>query len=144
MRPELIVWGGLALLLIAAETLAPGVFMLWLGLAAAVVFTLLLVVPGIPPIWQAIAFVLLAFVSIMVYVKFFRDKERPSDQPLLNRRGEQLIGQVFTLEQAIVDGRGRMKIGDAFWTAEGEDLPQGARVRVVSANNMSLQVRAVD
>ena len=144
MRPELIVWGGLALLLIAAETLAPGVFMLWLGLAAAVVFTLLLVVPGIPPIWQAIAFVLLAFVSIMVYVKFFRDKERPSDQPLLNRRGEQLIGQVFTLEQAIVDGRGRMKIGDAFWTAEGEDLPQGARVRVISANNMSLQVRAVD
>ena len=144
MRPELIVWGGLALLLIAAETLAPGVFMLWLGLAAAVVFTLLLVVPGIPPIWQAIAFVLLAFVSIMVYVKFFRDKERPSDQPLLNRRGEQLVGQVFILDQAIVDGRGRMKIGDAFWTAEGEDLPQGARVRVVSANNMSLQVRAVD
>ena len=43
-----------------------------------------------------------------------------------------------------VDGRGRMKIGDAFWTAEGEDLPQGARVRVISANNMSLQVRAVD
>lgn len=144
MRFELIVWGGLALLLIAAETLAPGVFMLWLGLAAAVVFTLLLVVPGIPPIWQAIAFVLLAFVSIMVYVKFFRDKERPSDQPLLNRRGEQLVGQVFTLDQAIVDGRGRMKIGDAFWTAEGEDLPQGARVRVISANNMSLQVRAVD
>lgn len=144
MRLELIVWGGLALLLIAAETLAPGVFMLWLGLAAAVVFTLLLVVPGIPPIWQAIAFVLLAFVSIMVYVKFFRDKEQPSDQPLLNRRGEQLVGQVFILDQAIVDGRGRMKIGDAFWTAEGEDLPQGARVRVVSAHNMSLQVRAVD
>lgn len=144
MRLELIVWGGLALLLIAAETLAPGVFMLWLGLAAAVVFAMLLVVPGIPPIWQAIAFVLLAFVSIMVYVKFFRDKERPSDQPLLNRRGEQLVGQVFTLDQAIVDGRGRLKIGDAFWTAEGEDLPQGARVRVVSAHNMSLQVRAVD
>lgn len=144
MRPELIVWGGLALLLIAAETLAPGVFMLWLGLAAAVVFGLLLVFPGMAPIWQAVAFVVLAFVSIMVYVKFFRDRERPSDQPLLNRRGEQLVGQVFTLDQAIVDGRGRMKIGDAFWTAEGEDLPQGARVRVISANNMSLQVRAVD
>jgi membrane protein implicated in regulation of membrane protease activity len=144
MRTELIVWGGVALLLIAADTLAPGVFLLWLGLAAAAVFTLLLVVPGIPPIWQAVAFVVLAFVSIMVYVKFFRDKERPSDQPLLNRRGEQLVGQVFVLDQAIVDGRGRMKIGDAFWTAEGEDLPQGARVRVVSAHNMSLQVRAVD
>ncbi len=144
MRTELMVWGGLALLLIAAETLAPGMFMLWLGLAAAVVFLVLLLVPGIEPIWQAIGFVTLAFAAIALYMKFFRPKETPSDQPLLNRRGAQLVGQVFVLDQAIVDGRGRMKIGDAFWTAEGEDLPLGARVRVVSANNMSLQVRAVD
>ncbi|PZO09369.1 MAG: hypothetical protein DCF27_05520 [Lysobacteraceae bacterium] len=144
MRPELMIWGGLALLLIAAETLAPGVFMLWLGLAAAVVFVLLLVFPDLPLIGQAIAFVSLGFAAIAIYMRFFRDKEQPSDQPLLNRRGEQLVGQVYALDQAIVDGRGRVKIGDAFWTAEGEDLPQGARVRVVSANNMSLQVRGVD
>ena len=144
MRIELMVWGGLALLLIAAETLAPGVFMLWLGLAAAVVFLGLLVVPGVEPIWQAVAFILLSFGSIALYVKFFRGKEGPSDQPLLNRRGEQLVGQVYVLEQPIVDGRGRLKIGDAFWAAEGEDLPQGTRVRVISAYNMSLQVRAID
>ena len=144
MRIELMVWGGLALLLIAAETLAPGVFMLWLGLAAAVVFLGLLVVPGVEPIWQAVAFILLSFGSIALYVKFFRGKEGPSDQPLLNRRGEQLVGQVYVLEQPIVDGRGRLKIGDAFWAAEGEDLPQGTRVRVISAYNMTLQVRAVD
>jgi membrane protein implicated in regulation of membrane protease activity len=143
MRTELIVWAGLALLLMAAETLAPGVFMLWLGFAAAAVFAILLVVP-LPPVWQAVAFIVLAFLSIAVYMKYFRGKEKESDQPLLNRRGEQLIGQVFVLEQAIVDGRGRLKIGDAFWVAEGEDLPQGARVRVVSVQNMSLQVRAVD
>lgn len=144
MRTELMVWGGLALLLIAAESLIPGVFLLWLGLAAAAVFVGLLLVPGVEPIWQAVAFVLLAFGAIAAYVKFFRDKEQPSDQPLLNRRGQQLVGQVFVLDQAIVDGRGRLKIGDAFWTAEGEDLPQGTRVRIVSADNMSLQVRAVD
>ena len=143
MRPELIVWGGLALLLIAAETLAPGVFMLWLGLAAAVVFALLLVVPGIPPIWQAIAFVLLAFVSIMVYVKFFRDKERPSDQPLLNRRAEQLIGRVVTLEQAISAGVGRAKVDDAFWVVAGPDLPAGTPVRVVAVDGMTLKVQPV-
>jgi len=143
MRTELIVWAGLALLLMAAETLAPGVFMLWLGFAAAAVFAILLVVP-LPPVWQAVAFIVLAFLSIAVYMKYFRGKEKESDQPLLNRRGEQLVGQVFVLDQAIVDGRGRLKIGDAFWVAEGEDLPQGARVRVVSVQNMSLQVRAVD
>ncbi|KFN51708.1 hypothetical protein N790_14310 [Arenimonas malthae CC-JY-1] len=143
MRTELIVWAGLALLLIAAETLAPGVFLLWLGFAAAAVFLLLLVL-DLAPVWQAIAFVLLSFAFIGVYVKFFRGKEGPGEQPLLNRRGEQLVGQVFHLESAIVDGRGRLKIGDAFWTAEGPDLPAGTRVKVVSANNMSLQVRDVD
>ena len=93
---------------------------------------------------QVAAFVVLSFVSIQVYRKWFRKAARASDQPLLNRRGEQLVGQVYVLEQPIVDGRGRLKIGDAFWAAEGEDLPQGTRVRVISAYNMSLQVRAVD
>lgn len=143
MRTELIVWASAALVLIAAETLAPGAFLLWLGFAAAVVWAVLFFVP-MEPLWQAILFVVLSFVSVGIYMKYFRGKERESDQPLLNRRGEQLVGQVFVLEQAIVDGRGRLKIGDAFWVAEGPDTPQGTRVRVVSVQNMSLQVRAAD
>lgn len=139
MRTDLIVWGCLALALMAAETLVPGAFLLWLGFAAAAVWLLLWVLP-LSPLWQVIVFTVLAFVSVGIYIRFFRDREKPSDQPLLNRRGEQLVGQVFPLEQAIVDGRGRLKIGDAFWTAEGPDLPQGSRVRVVSAHNMALQV----
>lgn len=139
MRTDLIVWGCLALALMAAETLVPGAFLLWLGFAAAAVWLLLWLLP-LSPLWQVIVFTVLAFVSVGVYIRFFRDKEKPSDQPLLNRRGEQLVGQVFALEQAIVDGRGRLKIGDAFWMAEGPDLPQGTRVRIVSAGNMALQV----
>lgn len=143
MRTELIVWACLALALIAAETFVPGAFLLWLGLAAAAVWALLLFLP-LPPLWQAIVFVVLSFVSVGVYMRFFRGREKPSQQPLLNRRGEQLVGQVFHLDQAIVDGRGRVKVGDAFWSVEGEDLPAGARVRVVAVNNMSLQVRGLD
>lgn len=142
MRTELIVWGCLALALIAAETLVPGAFLLWLGFAAAAVWALLFVVP-LDPLWQVVAFVVLAFVSVGVYIKYFRGRERPSDQPLLNRRGEQLVGQVFELDQAIVNGRGRLKIGDAFWAAEGPDLAQGTRVRVVAVHGMSLQVERV-
>lgn len=140
MRLELVVWAGLALLLIAAEALLPGVFLLWLGFAAAAMFLLLLVV-DLPLVWQALAFVVLGFVSIGVYIQFFRGHEKPSDHPTLNRRGEQLVGQVFHLDQAIVDGRGRVKVGDAFWPVEGPELPVGARVRVVSARNMALQVQ---
>jgi membrane protein implicated in regulation of membrane protease activity len=144
MRIELIVWAGLALVLMAAESIIPGVFLIWLGMAAAAVFLVLLVVPDLAPVWQAVAFIALAFLSIGVYVKFFRGNLKPSEQPLLNRRSEQLVGQVFPLESAIVDGRGRLKIVDAFWSAEGEDLPAGTRVRIISARDGNLQVRAVE
>lgn len=139
MRTELIVWGCLALALIAAETLVPGAFLLWLGFAAAAVWALLFFVP-LDPLWQVVAFVVLAFASVGAYMKYFRGREKPSDQPLLNRRGEQLVGQVFELDQGIVNGRGRLKIGDAFWIAEGPDLAQGTRVRVAAVRGMSLQV----
>ena len=143
MRTELMVWGGLAMVLIAAEALAPGAFMLWLGLAAAVVFVLLLVFPDLPMIGQAIAFVGLGFASITIYMSFFRHKERPSDQPLLNRRAEQLIGRVVTLDQAISAGVGRAKVDDAFWVVAGPDLPQGSTGRVVAVDGMTLKVQAV-
>ncbi|HTD28849.1 MAG TPA: NfeD family protein [Xanthomonadaceae bacterium] len=139
MRTELIVWACVSLLLMAAEMIAPGAFMLWLGFAAAGVFLLLLVVP-LTAIWQAVAFALLSIVSVTVYWRLFRKSGPRSDQPLLNRRAEQLIGQVYPLDTAIVDGRGRLKIGDAFWAVEGPDTPARTPVRIVSVHDMSLQV----
>jgi membrane protein implicated in regulation of membrane protease activity len=140
VRIEVIFWAGLALLLIAAETLAPGVFLLWLGFAAAVVFAIVLLVPGVPPLWQAVAFVVLSFALIAVYRYFFRKHDKQTDQPLLNRKAEQLVGKVLPLHQAIVNGQGRVKIGDALWTVEGPDLPQGTQVRVIGATSMTLKV----
>ncbi|MBC7655722.1 MAG: hypothetical protein H7147_00970, partial [Frankiaceae bacterium] len=72
MRAEVIAWACLSLALIAAEVIAPGVFMLWLGIAAAVVFAIVLLFPGIPILWQALAFIVLSFVSIAAYRKYFR------------------------------------------------------------------------
>ena len=144
MRTELIVWACVALLLMAAEMLAPGAFMLWLGFAAAGVFVLLLILPGLAPVWQAVAFGLLAIVSATVYWRLFRKSGPKSDQPLLNRRAEQLVGQVYPLDAAIVDGRGRLKIGDAFWSVEGPDAPVGTSVRIAAVHGMSLRVVVVD
>ncbi len=143
MRTELIVWACVALLLMAAEMLVPGAFMLWLGFAAAGVFALLLVLP-LTPIWQAVAFGLMAILSVAVYWRVFRRNVPKSDQPLLNRRAEQLVGQTYPLDIAIVDGRGRLKIGDAFWAVEGPDAPAGTPVRVAAVHGMSLRVVVVD
>jgi inner membrane protein len=142
MRAEVIAWACLSLALISAEVMAPGVFLLWLGIAAAVVFGVVLLVPGIPVLWQALGFIVLSFASIAVYRKHFRQDAERNDQPLLNRRAEHFIGRNYVLESAIVNGSGRLKIGDAFWTVTGEDLPVGTRVRVVQSDGMVLTVVA--
>ena len=140
MRWDVSAWAAVALLLFAAEAMAPGAFMLWLGFAAVVVFVGVLLVPGIPLLLQVGAFVLLSFVSIQVYRRWFRGREPQSDRPALNRRTAALIGQVVTLQEAIVNGSGRVQIADAYWTVNGPDLPAGTSVRVIGADAMNLQV----
>ena len=134
------VWAGLALLLFAAEAMAPGAFMLWLGLAAAATFVIVLLTPGMAVLTQVIAFAILSVAAILVWRRWFRGRGRSSDQPKLNRRAEQLVGQVAVLVEPIVDGQGRVQIADAFWTIRGPDTPAGTRVRVISTDGMVLAV----
>ena len=142
MRWDVFLWGAAALLLFAAEVLAPGAFMLWLGLAAAVVCAIVLLVPGLSLLVQAVAFVVLSFISIQAYRTWFRGRERASDQPMLNRRVAQLVGRTVLLEHGIVNGRGRVQIADALWDVVGPELPTGAPVRIVGAEGMTLRVEA--
>ncbi|MBB4706918.1 NfeD family protein [Xanthomonas arboricola] len=142
MRWDVVAWAVLALLLIAAETLVPGAFLLWMGIAAAAVCVLVLALPGMSLLLQIVAFVLLSFVSVQVYRSWFRGKGRQSDRPLLNRRAEQLIGRCVVLDKAIHEGRGRAKVDDAFWVVSGPDLPAGTPVRIVGVDGMTLQVQA--
>lgn len=140
MRWDVFAWAAIALALFAAEALAPGAFMLWLGFAAVAVFLGVLLVPGIPLLAQVAAFIVLGFVSIQIYRTWFRGRERPSDQPALNRRAAALVGRVVPLERGIVQGRGRVQIADAYWDVSGPELPAGATVRIVGADGMTLQV----
>ncbi|MCD9005024.1 NfeD family protein [Luteimonas sp. XNQY3] len=142
MRWDVAGWGALALLLMAAETLVPGAFLLWMGFAAAAVFLIALFAPGLTLLAQVALFVVLSFVSVLIYQTFFRKRARQSDQPLLNRRAQQHVGRVLPLEQGIVDGRGRIKIGDAFWVVEGPDLASGTPVRIVGTDGVNLHVEA--
>jgi len=144
LRMDTTIWAAVALLLMAAETLIPGAFLLWMGIAAGAVFVIVLLVPGIPLLGQIAAFVALSFISIQIYRKLIRGKvhERESDDPALNRRAAQHVGKVIALDTPIHGGSGRVKIGDAFWSVEGPELPAGALVRVVGINGMNLQVEA--
>lgn len=144
MRWDVVGWGALALLLFAAEAMAPGAFMLWIGIGAAAVFLIVAFLPGIPLLWQVVAFVVLSVVAIQCYRRWGRRHARASDAPLLNRRGEQLVGRIGRLQQGIVEGQGRMSIDDASWQVVGPELPAGRRVRVRAVQGAVLQVEPVD
>ncbi len=143
MRWDVVSWAAIALLLFAAEAMAPGAFMLWMGFAATAVFLAVLLIPGVPVLWQVVAFVALSFVSIQIYRRWFRSNEPQSDRPHLNQRANTLVGHVAPLEQPIVNGRGRVQIADAFWVVEGPELPSGTPVRVVAVDGMTLKVQQV-
>ena len=135
-------WWLLALVLIGAEMIAPGYFLLWIGIAAAAVGVVVWAVPAVPALVQAILFAVFAIASCLVYWKFLRPlAERRDDQPLLNRRGAQLVGQRFVVSDAIVNGRGKIRVGDGEWLASGPDLPAGSEVEVVAVDGTTAKVR---
>jgi membrane protein implicated in regulation of membrane protease activity len=137
-------WWILALLLIAGEVMVPGYFLLWIGIAAAAMGVLLWLVPGMGLLLQAVLFAVLALAACLAYARWLRPRieRRAPGSDRLNRRGEQMIGQRYELVEAIVNGRGKVRVGDGQWLVSGPDLPQGSTVEVVAVDGTTLKVRA--
>ncbi len=133
-------WWVLGLVLVVIEMVAPGFFLLWIGLAAGVTGLILMIVPGIG--WQAqfLIFGLLAIGSVVAARFYLRRNPIETDDATLNRRGSQYIGHVFNLDEAIVNGVGKVRVGDGWWRAQGPDLPAGERVKVVGIDGNMLKV----
>ncbi len=135
-------WWVLAVVLLALEVAAPGTFFLWLAIAAGVVGLIVLILPDMAWQIQVLLFAIGAVGAVVAWRAFARRHPEESEDPTLNRRGEQYVGQVFHLSEAITDGRGRMKVGDSVWRVAGPDLPAGAKVRVTGAEGTVLRVAA--
>ena len=103
---------------------------------------LLLLIPDLPWQVQLVAFALFSIGAIVAARVFLTTHPLESDQPALNRRGEQYIGRVFTLDQAVVNGEGKIRVDDSTWKVHGKDCPAGTRVKVVGADGVVLQVAA--
>ncbi len=134
-------WWILAAALIILEVFAPGAFFLWLGIAAVAVGGVVYVYPAMEWEYQLLSFSLLSVISIVVWRKYFRSSPADTDQPNLNRRGEQYIGRVFTLKEPVVDGIGKIRVDDSTWKISGEDCPTGTQVEVTGVDGTILQVR---
>lgn len=136
-------WGWLiaAAVLGIAELLVPGVFLIWIGLAALLTGVLALLLP-IEPVVQGLIFAAATTASIYAGRRVLARNPIVSDDPLLNDRVARLVGERVLVTSAIVGGRGRVRVGDGEWTARGPDLPAGARARVTGGDAGVLNVEA--
>lgn len=136
-------WMVLGLVLLTLEIIVPGVFLLWIGIAALLTGALSLQLWDWP-VWtwqiQVVVFLVLSLISALVGKRIASSREAVSDQPLLNRRGAQLLGRTATLTEPIQEGRGRIQLGDTLWRVSGPDLPVGTRVKVVRIADSDLEL----
>jgi membrane protein implicated in regulation of membrane protease activity len=132
-------WLALGVVLVILEVLSPGAFFLWLAISAGIVGVLLMVNPGMAWEYQILAFALFSVVSIAVWRMYLKRNPIETDQPTLNRRGEQYVGRLFSLEQAVVNGHGKIRVDDSTWKIEGPDCDSGTRVRIIGVAGVVLK-----
>lgn len=133
------IWAILATLLAGAELFLPGVFLIWIA-AAAGMTAVLVGITGIAWQVQLVCFAALSVVSVMMgRLVLGEDASEPAD-PVLNRPAKRLVGTTAFVSEALRRGRGRVKVADTVWNAEGPDLPVGARVRILAVAGNTLQV----
>jgi membrane protein implicated in regulation of membrane protease activity len=133
------VWITLGLVLTGTEMLVPGAYLIWLALAAIATGVLAAVVEPSLPV-QIIDFVALSLIAVFSARRFLQGRPLEGPDPLLNRRGAQMVGQGALVVQAIVHGQGRVRLGDGEWLAEGPDVAAGQRVRVIATRGTVLLV----
>ena len=133
-------WWVLGVALMAVEALLPGFFFLWMGVAALLVGLVLTVSPGLDWTWQVLLFAVLSVGSIAAWQIRLRRHPTQTADPLLNRRGHQYVGRVFTLDAPIVNGHGKIRVDDSTWkVVMDQDCPAGTRLRIVGVNGVVLQ-----
>ena len=136
-------WLSAGVLMAAAEIVAPGFFLMWLGIAAIITGVVAWVMPDLGVPAQVGLFAVLSVIAVYAARKWLVDNPITSDDPLLNDRGGRLTGEVVTVIEAIENGRGRVKVGDSEWIARGADAAAGAKVRVTGAQGAELLVEGV-
>ncbi len=139
-------WMVFGVLVMLIEALAPGVIFLWLGISAILTGLALAAIPSMAWEVQVILFAVLSVLAIVMGRRFVAANQKPTDHPMLNQRGRNLVGTHHTLDLATSGGRGRIRIEDSVWRLKvsptGSDLSAGTRIRVVKVDGTALVVES--
>lgn len=132
-------WFVAGLALFALETIIPGLHFIWYGVAALLV-GFLSVATGIDWQLQLVAFGLISVLTVLLVRRYSATAGTEGEAEALHSRSQEYVGRVVMVEDAIVAGRGKVRVGDSVWIAEGNDMPKGTRARVVSSRGTVLVV----
>jgi membrane protein implicated in regulation of membrane protease activity len=133
-------WFVVAVILVIIEVLAPAAYFLWMGIAAALVGVIVWLLPSLPMTGQVLLFSVLSIIALAVVKLYFRRHPIATDRQVLNRRGEQYVGRTFTLDEAVVNGVGKLRVDDTSWKIEGPDLVAGSKVKVSGVDGTVLRI----
>ena len=115
-----------------------------MAIAGFVTGSVLLLLPDTSLEMQLLIFSVLSFVSLVLWRRYVGKLPEQTDHPLLNKRGAQYIGRTFTLIEAIENGQGKIKADDSLWKVQGEDCPQGSKVKVIAVDGTVFKVKKCD
>ena len=129
--------GGVVLLI--AEVIAPGFFLVFIGAAALAtgLFTVLFDLGTTP---QLALFALYALLALFAGRRFYANRTADSTDPLLNDRAARLVGKVVTVVAEVDEHNGRVRVGDSEWSARGGPAAVGERVRITGVEGNCLTV----
>lgn len=134
-------WFVLALVLFVLEMMVPGVIFMWLAFAGIAVGALVFFIPAIGWEMQFIIFSILGIISVYTGRNYLRKNPIVSEDENLNNRGSRYIGHKYKLERELVNGEGKVRIGDSLWLVRGEfDAEVGTTVRVTGVDGVVLIV----
>ena len=128
-------------LLLIAEIIAPGFFLVFIG-AAAIAAGLFTVLFDLGLAAQLALFALYAVVAVTIGRRVYAQQNVDSSDPMLNDRAARLVGRTVTVVESVDDHGGRVRVGDSEWSARGGPAEVGQRVRITGIDGNCLKVEA--
>jgi inner membrane protein len=137
-------WFIAAVILGIFELLVPGIVFIWMGLAAAFVGLIVLMMPDLAWEVQVIAFTLLSIITVICARILIAKRNKQSDHPMLNEKSAQYVGNIYQLISDSQNKRGKIKIGDTLWDVElSTDASHNSEIRITEAKGVLLKADVI-
>lgn len=132
-------WAIGGVLLLIAEIIAPGFFLVFIG-AAAIATGLFTVLFDLGLAAQLGLFAVYSLVFVLVFKRWYGEPDGIAADPLLNDRAARLVGRRVEAVSDVDKHQGRVRVGDSEWSARGGPAAVGELVRVVGVEGNCLMV----